>query len=112
MRRVKPFKFITQNPLFIQQVFYLSKLVENPMGELKVIGSSPTLMVGDRIEGEIHITWSPTNNQEVAYAQKIFEKYLLKGWLAIGEKKGSKTQIFQFDPSLERIVLAPLMMGG
>lgn len=82
------------------------------MGELKVIGTSPTLMVGDRIEGELHITWSPTNAQEVAYAQQIFDKYLLKGWLAIGEKKGAKTQIFQFDPSLERIVLAPLMMGG
>lgn len=82
------------------------------MGELKVIGTSPTLMVGDRIEGELRITWSPTNAQEVAYAQQIFDKYLLKGWLAIGEKKGAKTQIFQFDPSLERIVLAPLMMGG
>lgn len=82
------------------------------MGELRVIGTSPTLMVGDRIEGELHITWSLTNAQEIAYAQKIFDKYLLKGWLAIGENAGSKTQIFRFDPSLEKIVLAPLMMGG
>ncbi len=82
------------------------------MGELRVIGTSLTLMVGDQVEGELYITWNPSNENETTYAHEIFDKYLLKGWLAIGENAGSKTQIFRFDPSLERIVLAPLMMGG
>ena len=82
------------------------------MGELQVIGSSPTLMVGDTIDGELRLTWSKDNDEEVARARATFDEYLKKGWLAIGESADQKKQIFRFDPDLEKIVLAPLMMGG
>ena len=82
------------------------------MGELRVIGKSSTVMVGDIVEGDLRLTWRKENEEEMAFAEKTFKEYLTKGWIAIGEAKGMKKQIFTFNPSLEKIVLAPLMMGG
>ena len=42
----------------------------------------------------------------------MFREYTHKGWLAIGEVRDKKVQIFSFDPDLERIVLAPIVVGG
>lgn len=82
------------------------------MRELRVIGRSSTVMVGDVIEGDLRFTWRKDNVVEMTLAEKIFKKYLNKGWIAIGEASGNKTQIFTFDPDMEKIVLTPLLMGG
>lgn len=82
------------------------------MGEMRIIGRSSTVMVGDIIEGDIKITWSKDNSEEIALAEKIFKEYIDKGWFAIGEALGKKTQIFKFNPEFDRIILAPLNMGG
>lgn len=82
------------------------------MGELKVIGKQPTIIVGDVVEGELRVTWRKGNVEEVAEAERVFKEYNTKGWLAIGEVGGRQMQIFRFDPELDRITLAPLNLGG
>ena len=82
------------------------------MGELRIIGSSPTFVAGEVVEGEIRLTWNKGNRGEVDRAEKMFNEYTEKGWLAIGEVAGKKMQIFAFNPDLEKIVLTPLALGG
>ncbi|MDQ1279427.1 MAG: hypothetical protein QG670_689 [Thermoproteota archaeon] len=82
------------------------------MGELKVIGRSPTVVAGDVVEGEITFTWNKGNVEEIERAEKVFKEYKEKGWLAIAEFAGRKTQIFNFNPDLEKISLIPLELGG
>jgi hypothetical protein len=82
------------------------------MGELRVIGKSSTVMVGDNVKGDLRIIWKNNNVEEVFFAEKIFNEYIHQGWIAIGEIAGKKKQIFIFDPNLEKIILAPLMVGG
>ena len=82
------------------------------MGELRIIGKQSTIMAGDRVEEDVKITWRKDNIKEIALAEKTFKEYLRKGWLAIGETSGKKTQIFTFDPNFKKIILAPYVMGG
>lgn len=82
------------------------------LGELKVIGKSPTVMVGDEINGGLNLTWRLDNLEEITLAERTFQEYINKGWLAIGESNGEKHQIFTFNPELEKIVLTPLVIGG
>ena len=82
------------------------------MGELRIIGRSSTLMFGDLVEGEIRLTWTKDDPEDIHRAEKMFREYTHKGWLAIGEVRDKKVQIFSFDPDLERIVLAPIVVGG
>ena len=82
------------------------------MGELRVIGRVSTVAVGDAVEGDLRITWRKNNLEETALAEKTFQEYINRGWIAVGEASGKKMQIFKFNPDLERIVLAPLMVGG
>ena len=82
------------------------------MGELRVIGRTPIVMVGDIVEGDLKFSWRKDNAEEIALVEHIFKEYLNKGWLAIGEGSGKKKQIFTFNPDLEKITLTPLFMGG
>lgn len=79
---------------------------------MKVIGTSPTVIVGDTVKEEIRLTWSKDNPEEIVFAKKTFLKYIEMGWLAIGEIGDRKMQIFSFDPDFKRITLSPLMLGG
>lgn len=82
------------------------------MGELRVIGRSSTVIIGEDVQEVLRITWRDENTDEVALAEEAFKEYINKGWLAIGEASGRKKQIFTFDPNLEKITLVPLVMGG
>ncbi len=82
------------------------------MGELRVIGRSSTVMVGDIVQGNLRVIWRKENTEEVVFAEKTFREYIHQGWIAIGEAAGKKKQIFTFDPNLEKILLAPLLVGG
>ncbi len=82
------------------------------MGELRVIGRSPIVMFGDTVEGELRLTWSNNNAQELDLAKKTFDEYINKGWIAVAEVSRKKMQIFTFNPNLETIVLSPLTTGG
>ena len=82
------------------------------MGELKVIGVKSSLLDGDIVEDDLKLTWRKDNAEEVALAEQAFKEYISKGWIAIGEGSGKKSQVFTFDPSFDKIVLAPFLMGG
>ena len=82
------------------------------MGELRVIGQSSTVMVGDKVQGEFRVNWRNDKVEEVLFAEKTFREYIKKGWIAIGEIDGKKKQIFTFDPNLDIILLTPLVVGG
>ncbi|MFH0897902.1 MAG: hypothetical protein V1850_07665 [Candidatus Bathyarchaeota archaeon] len=82
------------------------------MGELRIIGRKSAVMAEDTVEGDLKLTWRKDKLEEVALAGKTFKEYIGKGWLAIGETSGKKSQIFTFNPDYDRIVLAPLLMGG
>jgi hypothetical protein len=69
-------------------------------------------MTEDVVKGDFRLTWSKDDARKIALAEKTFNKYVQKGWLAIGELLGKKKQIFTFHPDFETIVLAPLVMGG
>jgi hypothetical protein len=69
-------------------------------------------MVGDIVQGDERYTWKKDNLEEVNFVKNIFQKYLKKGWIAIGVVSGNKKQIFSFDPLLEEIILTPLLVGG
>ena len=77
-----------------------------------MIGTSPTVIAGEVIEGELRLTWSKESTKEMAQAESIFNEYTDRGWLAVGEIGDRKMQIFKFDPNLERITLSPLNLGG
>ena len=82
------------------------------MGELRVIGNASTVMVGDVVEGNLTITWRKENAKETTIAETTFNEYINKGWIAIGQSNGKKKQIFTFNPDLDQIVLAPILVGG
>ena len=82
------------------------------VGELRVIGNASIVMVGDDVKEDLSLTWRRENAEETARAENIFQEYLNKGWIAIGETDGKKTQIFTFNPNLDKIVLAPMLVGG
>ena len=82
------------------------------MGELKILGKMPIVMYGERIDGDLKLTWRKDNAEEVALAEKTFNEYINKGWFAISEVLGKKKQIFTFDPDSEKILLVPIIVGG
>lgn len=82
------------------------------VGELLIIGKKSIILSGETIEGEMKLTWSKDNAEEIALAEKAFKEYVSRGWLAIGEKSGKMVQIFSFNPTFDRIVLGPIAVGG
>ena len=82
------------------------------MGELRIIGNKSAVVFGDTVTGDLRLTWRTGNVEEVALAEKTFKQYINEGWIAIGETSGRKSQIFTFNPNLEKIILAPILMGG
>ena len=82
------------------------------LGELRIIGNKPAIFNGDQVETAVTLIWRADNQDEVTVAGRLFKEYVNKGWLAIGEIAGKKSQIFTFNPDLDRIVLTPLLMGG
>lgn len=75
------------------------------MGELAIM---------DRQEGDLKVIWDAGNDDEVEAARAQFDELRSKGYLAYTvEERGRKgTQIRKFDPSAEKIILAPPVRGG
>lgn len=74
------------------------------IGEMRVMGR----------KGDTRIIWDPDNEHEVAQARKTFDDLRKKRFVAFkvgsGGKKGE--QVTEFDPSAEKLILAPPMAGG
>lgn len=74
------------------------------MGELRQMDKS----------GDTKLMWSAENADEVASAKRTFDELKKKNFLAYSVKKrgGMGEQIREFDPSAEKIIMAPPMAGG
>lgn len=63
--------------------------------------------------GDMQISWSRTNDDEVNTARETFEKKIKEGWSAFKEKNGEKGEkIKTFDKCADRIILVPPIIGG
>lgn len=64
--------------------------------------------------GDTKVIWDPRNTDEVACAKATFDKLTKKGHAAFSvNADGSQgTQIRAFDPTAEKIILVPQMVGG
>lgn len=75
------------------------------MGEMSILGH----------KGDTKVIWDADNEVEVEAAREQFDTLTAKGFTAfkVG-KKGEKlsTQIRQFDPDLEKMILIPKVAGG
>ena len=58
------------------------------MGELRVIGESSTVMFEEIAAEDLRISWSMEDAEKVALAEKMFNEYVTKGWIAVAEKSG------------------------
>ena len=61
----------------------------------------------------ITLSWDKEDPEETASAQKMFIKYIRRGWLAFQVTSDNrKRQVFSFDPELRKVQLVPLVEGG
>ena len=75
------------------------------MGELAVMGR----------QGDTKIIWDKHRAEEVENARRTFDEMRKKGYLAyaVRGREGEKgSQIHEFDPEAERLIMAPPMRGG
>ena len=74
------------------------------MPQVKKIGGRPP---------QIEITWDREDKQDTILAEKIFLDYTRQGWFAFKSlPEGKMAQIFNFQKTLAKITLLPLVEGG
>lgn len=68
----------------------------------------------DRAQGDLKVIWDPERPEEVAAALEQFNSLLAKGYMAYAvNSRGNKgTQVREFDPEAEKLILAPALRGG
>lgn len=74
-----------------------------------------TLAVMHREAGDQTIGWDPNSPDEIEQAQATFDSLRSKGYLAykVNKEDGKKgEQLLKFDPTVERIIMAPPLVGG
>lgn len=74
----------------------------------------PQLITMDRT-GDTKLIWSPAVDAEVENARRTFRDLKKAGHLAykVNPNDGTKgEQILEFDPTAEKIIMAPPMRGG
>lgn len=64
--------------------------------------------------GDTRLIWEEGNQVEIDAAKRMFDDLRKKGYVAYSvNKKGDKGEVItEFDPSLEKLILAPQMRGG
>jgi hypothetical protein len=64
--------------------------------------------------GDTKLIWDEDNEDEVSAARTMFNSLKKKGYAGYSvDKKGDKgTLLTEFDPSAEKIIMAPQMKGG
>jgi hypothetical protein len=65
-------------------------------------------------EGDSRIIWDPDNPDEVAAARDTFDNLTKKGYQAYQVRRGGEKgeRVRTFDPTAERLILAPATRGG
>ncbi|UCD73361.1 MAG: hypothetical protein JSW01_01605 [Candidatus Bathyarchaeota archaeon] len=82
------------------------------MGELLAVKVATSLTDETELSGDLKVCWDKDNPEEVYRAQKNFEKYLSKGWIAYSEEPEGRRRILVFNSDLDKIVLIPPLGGG
>jgi hypothetical protein len=75
------------------------------MGELAIMGRP----------GDTKIIWDRSRPEEVQTARRTFDELRKQGYLAwsVRGRDGEKdSQIHEFDPNAERLIMAPPLRGG
>jgi len=73
----------------------------------------PEISSGEERLRRITLSWDKGDPEETASAEKVFTKYIRKGWLAFHVTSDNRNrQVFSFDPELGRVQLVPLVEGG
>lgn len=89
-------------------------VVKGPMGpdQVREITHGQMRIMGRA--GDTRIIWDPGNGDEVANAKRTFDELRKKKFLAfkVGEGGRKGEQIDEFDPSAEKLIIAPPMGGG
>ena len=64
--------------------------------------------------GDTKMIWDARNEDEVEAVRRTFDDLKRKGYLAYSvSKDGSKGEVIrEFDPSSEKIIMSPPMVGG
>lgn len=64
--------------------------------------------------GDTRLQWDKVNEAEVATAREKFDEFRRRGFAAfrVNAQGVQDKQIDQFDPTAERIILVPQMVGG
>jgi hypothetical protein len=65
-------------------------------------------------EGDTRVIWDPDNPDEVAAAKAQFDTLVKKGYQAYRVRRGGEKgeRVREFDPTMERVILAPATVGG
>jgi hypothetical protein len=65
-------------------------------------------------EGDTRVIWDPDNPDEVDAARAQFNSLTKKGYQAYRVRRGGEKgeRVREFDPTMERIILAPATVGG
>ena len=93
------------------------------MAELRIIAGDSAVLSGDLgdlaanlkvVGGDTKLIWDAGNQDEVDSAKATFERLTGKGYTAFGVKSGDEKgkRITEFDPEVEKIILAPATRGG
>lgn len=82
----------------------MTATIEAPSGELCVMDHT----------GDTKLIWNPNNTDETEAARELFNKLKKKKYLAYTVKaNGDKGEVItEFDPSAEKIIMAPPVVGG
>jgi hypothetical protein len=82
------------------------------MGRMTTLKVMRQLLKEWTLPDEMSVSWDVDKSNEVDIARERFLEYLGDGWMAFSDEPEGRRQIFDFDPSLERIVLLPPLGGG
>jgi lipopolysaccharide export system protein LptC len=82
------------------------------MGVLMTVKIMRLLIKEWTLPEEMRLTWDVESGKGIALAEQMFHKYLADGWMAFSDDPSGRTQIFTFNPQLDRILLFPPLGGG
>lgn len=81
--------------------------------EVGVLEVNSTMFVMDE-SGDTRLQWNPKNQAEVDAARRRFDDLKRRGYLAYKvDRRGGQGEVLDaFDPTAQRIIMAPQMVGG
>jgi hypothetical protein len=82
--------------------------------ETEAVESGTGMLCCMNEDGDKRIMWDSSNRNETSEAEKVFDEYKAKGYMAYRtDKHGQRGEIIDtFDVKAERIIMQPQMVGG